>query len=281
MVTIPEFARFKAEGRRLALLTCYDAPTAALLAEAGVDAVLVGDSAAAVVHGYDSTIPATVEMIAAHVRAVRAGARDLCVIADMPFLSTRRGLGAAVDAAGELIRAGANAVKIEGLDGHEALIPHLIGSGIPVMGHLGLTPQSVNVLGGYRVQGRSHDAAERIRADARQLEALGCFALVLECVPAPLAAEVSRELAMPTIGIGAGAGTNGQILVLHDMIGLTRQAPPRFVRRYADVGAVVRDAVAAYAADVRAGEFPSAAETYGGGAATMRALYGAAHRESA
>jgi 3-methyl-2-oxobutanoate hydroxymethyltransferase len=281
MFTIPDFVRSKSEGRRIALLTCYDAPTAALLDAAGIDAVLVGDSAAMVVHGLDSTLPASVEMIATHVRAVRAGATGLCVIADMPFLSTRRGSAAAVDAAGSFMGAGANAVKIEGLRGHEELIPHLIDSGIPVMGHLGLTPQSVHVLGGYRVQGRSSDGAQRIRAEARRLERLGCFAVVLECVPAPLAETISKDLAIPTIGIGAGPGTDGQILVLHDMLGVSDRETPRFVRRYADLGAVVRDAVAAYAADVRSGAFPSAAESYGAAPAAIATLHGVARKESA
>jgi len=263
MFSIPDFAKAKANGRKIALLTCYDAPTAALMAEAGIDAALVGDSAAMVVHGYPSTIPATVEMIALHVRAVRNGAPDLCVIGDLPFLATRRGLVAGVDAAGEFMRAGANAVKLEGLLGHEELIPHLVASGVPVMGHLGLTPQSVNVLGGYRVQGKSADAGERIRADAKELERLGCFAVVLECVPAPLAQSISRDLAIPTVGIGAGAGADGQVLVLHDMIGLGGGQPAKFVRRYADIATIVKAAIGAYATDVRAGAFPSAAESYG------------------
>jgi 3-methyl-2-oxobutanoate hydroxymethyltransferase len=263
MFSIPDFVKSKQEGRRISILTCYDAPSAAILAGSGVDAVLVGDSAAMVVHGMDSTIPITLDILEAHVRAVRAGAHDLCVIGDMPFLSTRLGIEAGTAAAGRFMVAGANAVKLEGLRGHEELIPHLIGSGIPVMGHLGLTPQSFNVFGGYKVQGKTEDAAAALRADALALESLGCFAIVFECVPSPLAASIAKSLRIPVIGIGAGNGVDGQVLVLHDILGLSNRKLPRFVRQYADVAGVIGKAAAAFAEDVRSLSFPSAAESYG------------------
>ncbi len=263
MFSIPDFVKSKQEGRKISLLTAYDAPTAAILASAGVDAVLVGDSAAMVVHGMDSTLPMTMDVMEAHVRAVRAGAPDLCVIGDLPFLSTRLGLEAATAAAGRFMVAGANAVKLEGLRGHEALIPHLTGSGIPVMGHLGLTPQSFNVFGGYKVQGKTDDAAAALREDAKALEALGCFAIVFECVPSPLAESIAASLRIPIIGIGAGPGVDGQVLVLHDILGLSMRKLPRFVRQYADAAELIRKAAASYVEDVRSLSFPSAAESYG------------------
>lgn len=242
------------------MTTAYDALLARHAARAGIDAVLVGDSVAMVVHGFPSTVHATMEMMVAHTAAVRRGAPDLVVVADLPFLAHRRGREAAVAAAGALVQAGATAVKLEGVAGHEDVIAHLVGSGIPVMGHLGLTPQSVHQLGGYRLQGRSADEAEAIRAEARRAAALGVFALVLECVPAALAAAITAELPVPTIGIGAGVETAGQVLVISDLLGLDPDFRPRFVRRYADGAGVVQEALERYARDVRAAHFPAAAE---------------------
>jgi len=242
------------------MTTAYDALMARYAVRAGIDAVLVGDSVAMTVHGYPSTVHATLDMMVAHTAAVRRGAPELLVVADLPFLAHRRGREAAVDAAGALVRAGATAVKLEGVAGHEDVIAHLVGSGIPVMGHLGLTPQSIHQLGGYRVQGRSVDDADRIRADARRAAELGVFALVLECVPAALAAEITAELPVPTIGIGAGVATAGQVLVITDLLGLDAEFRPKFVRRYADGARLAQEALAAYAADVRAAKFPAAAE---------------------
>lgn len=257
MKTVPEFAR---SDRAIVMLAAYDALMARHAAAAGADALLVGDSVAMVVHGLPSTVHATMDMMVAHTAAVRRGAPDLLVVADLPFLAVRRGTAAAVEAAGALLRAGANAVKAEGIAGHADVLAHLVGSGIPVMGHLGLLPQAVHQLGGYRVQGREPAAAAQLRRDAAELEAIGAFALVLECVPAELAAAVTGERAIPTIGIGAGGGTRGQILVLSDLLGLDGDFAPGFVRRYLDGQTVVRGAVAAFVADVRAGRFPSAAE---------------------
>jgi 3-methyl-2-oxobutanoate hydroxymethyltransferase len=255
--TILDFTRARREQQPIAVVTAYDALMARLVAQAGIDAILVGDSAAMVVHGYPSTVHATVEMLATHVAAVRRGAPDIFVVADLPFLSVRQGLATATVAAGALMQAGATAVKLEGVTGHEDVIPHLIGSGIPVMGHLGLTPQSVNQFGGYRLQGRSLEDATRLRQEARRLEELGAFALVLECVPEALASAVTDELSIPTIGIGAGPGTSGQVLVLTDLLGLDPTFQPRFARRYLTGHELVREAVGQFAADVRAGAFPA------------------------
>lgn len=260
MKGVLDFARARREASPITMVTSYDAWSARLAAAAGVDCLLVGDSAAMVVHGFPDTLHATIDMMVAHTAAVRRGAPDLFVVADMPFLTFRRGTIAAVDAAGALMRAGASAVKLEGLAGHEDVVTHLVGSGIPVMGHLGLTPQYVHQLGGYRVQGRSTEAAERIMADARRLEELGAFALVLECVPAQLAAEITAALAIPTIGIGSGVQTSGQVLVLHDLLGLQADFRPRFARRYLEGHAVVREALERYVADVRAARFPAREE---------------------
>jgi len=260
MKTILDFARHRREQQPIVVVAAYDALMARLLAAAGVDAILVGDSAAMVVHGYPSTVHATVDLLCPHVAAVRRGAPDLFIIADLPFLSVRQGTAVAAAAAGALMQAGANAVKLEGLSGHEEVVPHLVGSGIPVMGHLGLTPQSVHQLGGYRVQGRSPEAAERLREEARTLEALGAFALVLECIPGELAASLTSELAIPTIGIGAGAGTGGQVLVLSDILGLDPRFQPRFARRYLAGHELIQDAVRRFSAEVRAGAYPAREE---------------------
>ena len=260
MKNVTDFARARREFHPIVMVAAYDALMARIVAASEVDAILVGDSVAMVVHGHPSTVHATLDMMVAHVAAVRRGAPDFFVVADLPFLSVRRGLAAATDAAGALMQAGAGAVKAEGVSGHEDVIAHLVGSGIPVMGHLGLTPQSVNQFGGYRVQGRSSAEAERDRREAERLEELGAFALVLECVPAILATQITEECTIPTIGIGAGVGTSGQVLVLSDLLGLDAQFQPRFVRRYAEGHTLVRDAVNHFARDVRAAQFPAREE---------------------
>lgn len=260
MKTILDFARAKREQQPITMVTAYDALMARLVARSEIDAILVGDSAAMVVHGYPSTVHATTEMIRTHVEAVRRGAPDMVVIADMPFLTTRRGKQAAAEAAGVLMQAGATAVKIEGVSGHADVIEHLVGSGIPVMGHLGLTPQSVNQFGGYRLQGRSTADAERLRDEARATEELGAFALVLECVPAALATAITEERTIPTIGIGAGAGTAGQVLVISDLLGLDPQFQPRFARRFLQGHELVGEALNTYAREVKAARFPAQPE---------------------
>jgi 3-methyl-2-oxobutanoate hydroxymethyltransferase len=257
-----DFVRAKREGRRLSMVTCYDYTFARLLAGSAIDGILVGDSAAMVIHGRDSTLHATMELMRLHVEAVaRAGGGKL-LVADMPFLSFRKGLAAALDAAQLLTSAGAQAVKLEGVDGHEDVIERLVGSGIPVMGHLGLQPQSVHAYGGFRVQGRSDEAAREIVRQARRLEELGSFAMVLECIPAKLAAEVTQAVGVPTIGIGAGAGCDGQILVLQDLLGLNPEFRTRFARPFLDGAGRVLEAVAEYDRAVKAGTFPAAEESY-------------------
>lgn len=260
MKSILDFARARQESRPIVVVTAYDALMARIVAASEADAILVGDSAAMVVHGLPSTVHATLEMMCMHTAAVRCGAPDIVLIADMPFLSFRRGRDEAVRAAGALMQAGATAVKLEGVSGHEDVVAHLVGSGIPVMGHLGLTPQSVHQLGGYRLQGRSPAEAARLRDEARRLEQLGAFSLVLECVPAALAAELTGDLGIPTIGIGAGAATAGQVLVLTDLLGLDAQFKPRFARCYLDGHGVVLAALNAFARDVRAARFPAPEE---------------------
>jgi len=257
MKGILEFTRAKRNRSPIVLVTAYDALMARLIAASDADAILVGDSAAMVVHGFPSTVHATVEMMCTHVAAVRRGAPHFLVIADMPFLSVRRGLAEAVAAAGALMQAGATAVKVEGVAGNGEIIAHLVESGIPVMGHLGLTPQAIHRLGGHRVQGRSPAEAERIRSDSRALETQGAFALVLECIPAALAAAITDELAIPTIGIGAGSATSGQVLVLPDLLGMDADFRPRFARRYMDGHAAALTAVNAFARDVREARFPA------------------------
>ena len=260
MKTILEVARAKREAQPIVILAAYDAQMARLLAATETDAILVGDSVAMVVHGLPSTVHATVEMMVMHTAAVRRGAPEIMVVADLPFLTVRQGRDAAVRAAGALMQAGTTAVKIEGVAGHADIIGFLVESGIPVMGHLGLTPQSVHQFGGHRLQARTAEAAARLREDAQVLERSGAFALVLECVPAALAAEVSRALAIPVIGIGAGPSTDGQVLVLADLLGLDAGFRPRFVRRYLEGHATVQAAVNAFARDVRTAHFPADAE---------------------
>lgn len=262
MTSVLDFARFKAEGHRISIVTAYDAWSARIVARSRVDAVLVGDSAAMVMHGHDTTLGATVELMALHTRAVARGAGGKFVIADMPFLSFRQGIPAAMTAVGALVASGAQAVKLEGVDGHEDVIRQIVGSGVPVMGHVGLTPQSVNQFGGFRLQGRSDGEAARILRQAHALEDLGCFSIVLECVPANLAACITSELRLPTIGIGAGLATDGQVLVLQDLWGVDTAHTPRFVRRYVDGEAVLTDALDRYDADVKEARFPGPEESY-------------------
>jgi 3-methyl-2-oxobutanoate hydroxymethyltransferase len=244
------------------MVTCYDAWSAALIAQSSIDCILVGDSLAMVVYGHDTTLPADVATMAAHVAAVRRGAPDAFIIGDMPFLSFRRGLAAGIDAAGELMRAGAQAVKLEGAAGNLELIRHLVESGVPVMGHLGLTPQSVHQLGGFKVQARSAEAAARLLEQAHELEGAGCFSVVLEAVPSEVASEVTAAVGIPTIGIGAGGGVDGQVLVLQDLLGVNTAFRPRFVRTWMDGATLIRDALDAYHSDVVRGDFPNGGESY-------------------
>ena len=244
------------------MVTAYDAWSARLLADSSVDCLLVGDSAMMVMHGQSDTLGATVELMALHTKAVAAGAGGKFIVADLPFLVARKRVGFALDSAAQLLRAGAHAVKIEGIRGHAHVIRHLVESGIPVMGHLGLQPQSVHAIGGYTVQGREAAEAEQLKEDARALEEAGAFAVVLECIPRKLAREVTAQRSIPTIGIGAGAGCDGQVLVLHDLLGFNPSFKPRFVRRFADGAAVMKTGVEKFARAVRSGKFPAPKESF-------------------
>jgi 3-methyl-2-oxobutanoate hydroxymethyltransferase len=269
-ITVPDILHRKfsaagslVESKKITCLTAYDYPTARLLDEAGVDVILVGDSLGMVVLGYESTLPVTIEEMLHHTRAVRRGARHALVVADMPFGSFHTDTSESLRNAVRFVKeAGAEAVKVEGGERRLELIARLTEAEIPVMGHVGLTPQSVNALGGYRVQGKTPDAAEQLLRDARAVEASGAFAAVLEAVPRELAAQITRELRIPTIGIGAGPDCDGQILVIHDLLGLSFDGPPKFARQYADVGQIISKAVREYCKDVREGNFPSDAESY-------------------
>jgi 3-methyl-2-oxobutanoate hydroxymethyltransferase len=227
-----------------------------------VDAILVGDSAAMVMHGHPTTLAATVSLMALHTSAVARAAAGKLVIADLPFLSCRKGIGPAMTAVGALVTSGAHAVKLEGVDGHEDVVRQVVGSGVPVMGHIGLTPQSIHQFGGFRVQGRSDADTAKLLRQAHALQDLGCFSIVLEAVPAELAARITSELETPTIGIGAGSGTDGQVLVLQDLWGVDTSRTPRFVRQYLDGERALTNALDRYDADVKEGQFPGPEESY-------------------
>lgn len=257
-----DFLHAKTEGRKLSLATCYDYTFARLLSESALDGILVGDSAAMVMHGHSSTVSADLNMMRLHTEAVSRGAAGKFVIADMPFLSFRKGVPAALDAAHSLMTAGAHAVKLEGVDGHEDVIERLTQSGVPVMGHLGLQPQSVHQYGGFKVQGRSDESAQEIMRQSKALQDLGVFAIVLECIPARLACVITRALRVPTIGIGAGPECDGQILVLQDLLGMTSDSHPRFVRPFWDGARSILDAVADFDQAVKTAAFPAKSESY-------------------
>jgi 3-methyl-2-oxobutanoate hydroxymethyltransferase len=262
MLRIQDFAQKKSKGEKISMVTCYDYSFARILADSEVDCILVGDSLAMTMHGHSSTLPATISTMALHTAAVVRGASNKFIVADIPFLANRKGLTANVTGIGKLMQAGAHAVKMEGANGNTELIAHLVASGIPVMGHLGLTPQSVNTLGGFRVQGKTAKEHEQITRDALAMEQAGCFALVLECVPAALAKEISQALTIPTIGIGAGIGTDGQVLVLQDMLGMGKDFHPKFLRTYMKGFEQIKEAFNHYHRDVMTGEFPSEKESY-------------------
>jgi 3-methyl-2-oxobutanoate hydroxymethyltransferase len=260
-VTVRDLQSAKDRGERWAMLTSYDMLTAALFDEAGIPALLVGDSAGNNVLGYETTVPVTVEDMVPLVRGVARATKRALVVADLPFGSYQASPAQALETAVRFLREGAQAVKLEG--GRRVLpqVSLLVESGVPVMGHLGLTPQSVNTLGGYRVQGRGDDG-DRLIEDALALQEAGAFAVVLEVVPADLAERVSKELVIPTVGIGAGAGTDAQVLVWTDMAGLTPGPGPKFLKRYADLRGILQAAVTEYAEDVRSGAYPSAEHGY-------------------
>ncbi len=256
-VSVHELLAMKERGERIVCLTCYDALFARLLDESGVDILLVGDSVNQVLAGGETTLSATLEQMIYHTRIVRRGASRALVVCDLPFLSYQISKEEAIKNAGRVMaETGCHAVKLEGGKPMAQTVRALVDVGIPVMGHLGLTPQSVHALGGYRVQGRDEKTAERLKEDAKALEDAGAFAIVLELVPAPLASQITKSLTIPTIGIGAGPACDGQVLVLHDMLGLNDKFVAKFVKRYAALAEDVREAVRLYAAEVREGRYP-------------------------
>ncbi len=261
-VTVPALVASKGR-ERVAMMTAYDAPTAALLDAAGLDVLLVGDSVEMVVYGRANTLSATMDSMVRHTRAVSAACKRALVVGDMPFLSYQTDPAEAVANAGRfLAEAGCAAVKVEGGRRIVKSIEAILAADIPVMGHLGLTPQSFRKFGGFKVQGRDAEEADEILADARALADAGCFSIVLECIPETLASEITAAVSVPTIGIGAGAGCDGQVLVFHDAVGLSGDFKPKFVRRYADVSAIVSEAARSYCRDVKTGSFPSKEESF-------------------
>lgn len=261
--TIHDFAEMARSGQRLVMVTAYDFPTARLCQAAGVDLILVGDSLGMAVYGEPDTLGVTLDDMVRHAAAVARGAPDTFVVADLPFLTYQVSPEQALLSAGRLMQAArVQAVKLEGGRAMAPTIERLVAAGIPVMGHLGLTPQSVHQLGGFRLQARQTEAARTLLADARALEAAGVFAVVLEMVPGEVAAWVTEHLQVPTIGIGAGPGCSGQVLVLHDLLGLYAGRSPRFAKRYAELGQMAEDAVRRYAEEVRSGVFPGPDHTY-------------------
>jgi len=262
-ITVPGVRSRKGAPEKLVALTAYDYPTARALDQSGVDILLVGDSLGMVVLGHETTLPVTLEVMLHHTAAVvRARTRAL-VVADMPFLTYHTGAGDAVRNAGRLVQeAGAEAVKVEGGRARAEIVRALVAADIPVMGHIGLTPQAIHALGGYRVQGKSLSQLGDLLEDARALEEAGVFSIVLEGMPARVAGLVTRAVSVPTVGIGAGPDCDGQVLVTHDMLGFTATAPARFVRRYADLSDIIAEAGRRFAADVRSGQYPSERESY-------------------
>ena len=266
-ITVPSLLRRKSlspqDSTKITCLTAYDYPTARLLDEAGVEVLLVGDSLGMVMLGHETTLPVTVDEMLHHTRAVRKGTRRALVVADMPFGSYHAEISESVRNAVRFVKeAGAEAVKVEGGERRLELIARLTESEIPVMGHVGLTPQSLHAMGGFKVQGKTPDAAEQLVRDARAVEAAGAFAIVLEGIPRELAALITRELRIPTIGIGAGPECDGQILVINDLLGLTFGPVPKFARQYANLSEIISSTAREYCADVRRGSFPSDAESY-------------------
>ncbi len=262
MKSVDEFAKHKNCGKPISVITCYDFWSASIINETDIDAVLVGDSAAMVMHGFSTTVNADVAMMMAHVAAVHKGLQNKFLIADFPFLAHRKSVEHAIECTDKLIKAGANAVKIEGAGSSLEIIKHIADSGVPVMGHLGLTPQSVNQFGGFRLQGKEDDAAIKILNDAKSLEEAGCFSIVLELIPSELAERITHSINIPTIGIGAGPHTSGQVLVLQDMLGLSKEFQPKFLRKYFNGFEVFKNAINNYHLDVTEKKFPNDKESY-------------------
>lgn len=259
---INQFRMMKQAGEKISIITCYDYWSAKIIASSGIDCILVGDSLTMVMHGHENPIPATVELMALHVEAVARGAGKKFIIVDMPFLAHRKGLNLAMDSVQQLIQAGAHAIKIEGVLGNEEIIHHIVESGIPVMGHLGLTAQSIHQLGGFRVQGKEKNAAESLLQHAKLCEEVGCFAVVLECIPSDLAAAITEQISIPTIGIGAGPQVDGQVLVLQDLLGMDAEFKPKFLKQYLNGFELIQAALNNYNQEVKARSFPTQEHCY-------------------
>lgn len=261
-MTVFDIIEKKKSKEKISMVTCYDYWSARILNQTDIEVLLVGDSLAMVVYGHSTTLPATVEMMSRHTEAVARGAGKKFIVSDLPFLSFRKGIPAAMDAVHDLMVSGAQAVKLEGVDGHEKTIEHIVKSGVPVMGHIGLTPQSVHALGGHKVQGKSQFQSAELIRQAKTLEDLGCFSIVLECVPESVGKKITEETTIPTIGIGAGAHTDGQVLVLQDLLGTNSNFSPKFLRKYEDMETAILEAVNKYVQDIQKGNFPSLEESY-------------------
>ena len=271
---IPDFVKMKQDGEKISMLTAYDYPSAQWVEEAGIDTILVGDSLGMVVLGYDSTVPVTMEEMLHHTKAVRRGALKTFIVADMPFMSYAS-LDLALMNAGRLIKeGGADAVKLEGGLNVVSIVQALTRAGIPVVGHIGLTPQTANQLGGYKVQGRDLDSAKQLVIDAQALEQAGAFLLVLEAIPKQVAGQISTELTIPTIGIGAGLDCDGQVLVVHDILGLFERFKPKFVKQYALLGQDAVQAIKTFHKEVKSSQFPAEEHTFGLSDGVIQKLYG-------
>lgn len=262
-ITVPRIIQMKVRGEKIAALTAYDALMAEMLDQAGIDIILVGDSAAMVIAGYQTTLPITMEEMLYHTRSVRRGVKRALLVADMPFLSYQVSIEEGVRNAGRFLKeAGAEAVKVEGGEPVLPLVERLTQIGVPVMGHLGLIPQSIHKFGEYKLQGKDNSAAKKMKKEAKMLEDAGVFSIVLEKIPADLAREISESVSIPTIGIGAGIHCDGQILVSHDMLGIFDKFKPKFVRRYAELGKAMREAFLKYVNDVKYNQFPGESESF-------------------
>lgn len=263
-MNVNDYIEYKKSGKPISVITCYDYWSATLIEDSPIDTILVGDSLGMVYHGFTSTLPVDADLMAMHTAATRRGAPTKFIVTDMPFLSHRKSLDSVLDSVGKIMKAGANAVKIEGSKGHEETIKYIVESGVPVMGHLGMTPQSVNAFGGFKLQSKTDDEAEKLIKHALKLQELGCFSIVLECIPDSVGKKVSEALKIPTIGIGAGNSTDGQVLVLQDMLGVNTGYTPKFVRKFINGAELIKTALKEYDSTVKSRNFPGEGESYGG-----------------
>lgn len=261
-MNVLKMKQMKQTGEKISMITCYDYTSAKIVADSDIDTILVGDSSAMVMHGESSTVNSNIDQICAHIKAVRKGAPDKFIVGDLPFLSYRSDLKTNMENVQNVMQAGANAVKLEGAAGNVNFIKHVVESGVPVVGHIGLTPQFVNQFGGFKVQGKNEEGYKSIINDAKALQIAGCFCVVIECVPAPLATEITQMLSIPTIGIGAGVDTDGQVLVMQDMLGMSNNFKPKFLRHYINGYDLFLNAFNEFHKDVKDKSFPNIEESY-------------------